>query len=234
MEKRVEFDFETQLELWHQHVKEQAGVTQADAEELKSHLLDVIDQLSAAGLDEEEAFWVASKRMGDSFDWATDYAEVNKPVIQLRRSLVILAGVLAYFLLYHFINCSSKLIYITLLYYQINGYVAISWISKYLIIIHLMVMVFVASIYFFEQKTISFIENIKLKPRHTFYLLMTAILLSILNTCLNPIAKILMKYDRPLFSHFYHIFLYLDYSFPFLICTSFTILYAKYYKKAKI
>lgn len=230
----VDFNLEKQVTVWYQHVNSQTGITQADAEELKTHLLDLLDDLKTTGLDDEEAFWVASKRMGSGFDWGEDYVEVNKPIMQLRRSLIILAGVLAYFLLYYFINCSSRLLYITLLYYQMNGYVAISWISNYLIAIHLMVIVFVASIYFFEQKTISFIENIKLKPKHTFYLLLTAIALSILNTCLNPIIKIVMKYDRPLFSHFHHIFLYFDYSFPFLICTSFTILYAKYYTKAKI
>lgn len=234
MRAEIEFDLQSRVETWHAQLKADLPITAADSEELKNHLLDMMDELKASGLDEEEAFLIASKRMGNSVEWEADYSEVNKPVIQMRRSLVILAGVLAYFLLYYFINCSSKLLYITLLYFKINGYVAISWISKYLIAIHLMVMVFVASIYFFEQKTISFIENIKLKPKHTLYLLLTAIGLSISNTCLNPILKVLMKYDRPLISHFYDVYLYLDYSFPLIICTSFTILYAKYYKKAKI
>ncbi|WP_256010240.1 permease prefix domain 1-containing protein [Desertivirga xinjiangensis] len=233
MEKNSGFLFEEQFELWHNQVKDREGVTQADAEELKSHFLDIIDELTIAGLDEEEAFWVACKRMGRDFDWTTAYADVNKPLIQLKRSLIILAGVLAYFLLYYFINCSAKLLYVALIYNEANGYVAIDWISKYLIAIHLMVMVFVASIYFFERKTISFIESIELKPRHTVYLLLIAILLSILNTCLNPLTKTLVGYDRPLISHLYQVYLYFDYAFPFLICTSFAILYSKYYRAAK-
>lgn len=234
MKKHADFNLEKQVTIWHRHVNSQTSITTADAEELRTHLLDLIDDLKDKELDDEEAFLVASKRMGIGFDLADAYAEINKPVTQLRRSLIILAGVLAYFLLYGFINSSSRLLYISLLYFQVNGYVAISWISKYLITIHLIVIVFVASIYFFEQRTISFIDDIQLKPKHTFYLLLTAVFLSVGNTCLIPITKILMKHDRVLISHFYDVYLYLDYSFPFLICTSFTILYAKYYKKAKI
>ncbi len=234
MEKEGVFNLEKQVTVWYQHVNSQTGITQADAEELKTHLLDLTDDLKATGLDDEEAFWVASKRMGSIYDWRSDYLEANKPVMQLRKSLIILAGVLAYFLLYHFINCSSKLAFIILLHYQVDGYIGINWISKYLIAIHLMVIVFVSSIYLFEQKTVSFIENIRLKPKYALYLLLTSIFLSLLNTCLYPIIKNMTLSDRMIFSHLHHLFIYLDYTFPLLICASFTILYAKYYKKAKI
>ncbi len=234
MEKDGDFDLDTQVTVWYKHLNSQTEVTEADAEELKTHLLDLIDELKAAGLDNEEAFWVASKRMGKTSDLGSIYTDINKPIVQIRRSLVILAGVLAYFLLYHFINCSSKLLYIVLLYSKINGYVAVSWISKYLIAIHLMVIIFVASIYYFEQKTISFVENIKLKPKHTFYLLLTAVVLSILNTCLYPIIKNMTLSDRTIFGHLHHIYIYFDFIFPLIICACFTILYTKYYRKAKI
>ncbi|EOR94348.1 hypothetical protein ADIARSV_2482 [Arcticibacter svalbardensis MN12-7] len=234
MEKDGEFDLDTQVTVWYKNLNSLTEVTEADAEELRTHLLDLIDELKACGLDNEEAFWVASNRMGKTSDLGSIYTDINKPIIQLRRSLVILAGVLAYYLLYYFIHCSSKLIYISLLYFQMNGYVAISWISKYLIAIHLMVMVFVASIYFFEQKTISFIENIKLKPTHTFYLLLSAVVLSVLNTCLYPIIKNMTLSDRTIFSHLHHIYIYFDFIFPFTICAGFTILYSKYNRIARI
>lgn len=232
MEEVIVFNLQHQISEWVNRLKSQPALTTADAEELKTHLLDMIDELQALGLDEEEAFWVASKRMGTISAWEADYSKVNKPVIQLRRSLIILAGVLAYFLLYNLINCSSKFIYIILLWNNVNGYLAIDWVSKYLIALHFMFIVFAGSIYFSEQKTIAFIENIKLTPKHTVYLLLIAILLSIIDTCLNPIVKSLIRHDRPLISHFYAVYLYFNYSFPFIICASFTILYARYYRKA--
>ena len=233
MERNIEFNLQEQISNWVRHLNTEPSITESDSEELKSHLLDLIDELKEAGLDEEEAFWVASKRIGSSSEWEADYGEVNKPLIQMRRSLFILAGVLCYFLLYYFIKFSSKLLLIILLLNKTDGYQAVTWTSKYLIGIHFVFIFFAVSIYFLEKKTVSFIENIKLKPRHTLLLLFTTIIFTITDTCLYPVAKNLMGQDYSLRSHLYHVLLYFDYSFPLIICVSFIFLYFKYYRKTK-
>ena len=110
MESNAGFNLQRYIAGWMEKIQSEPAVTEADAEELKSLLLDLIDDLKAAGLDEEEAFWVASKRLGNSTDWSEEYRQENNPVIQMRRSLIILAGVLAYFICYYFILLSHFLI----------------------------------------------------------------------------------------------------------------------------
>lgn len=232
-ENNIEFDLQEQINNWVSSLRSVSSITESDTEELKNHLLDLIDELKEAGLDYEEAFWVASKRMGNCFEWEAVYREVNSPVIQMRRSLIILSGVLAYFLLYYFLLFSSKLLLIILLISATDGYAAIRWVTRYLEGAHLMFILFAMSIYLLENRTVSFIENIKMRPRYTVFLLVTAIAFGVIDTCLLPISKNMMRKGVPVEGQFYDIYFYFDYSFPLMICISFVVLYFKYFRKAK-
>lgn len=233
MDNKQNINIHQHVSSWAEQLRADPSFTDSDAEELKSHLLDLINELKEAGLDDEEAFWVASKRMGSCFEWEAVYREVNSPVIQMRRSLIILAGVLAYFLLYYFILFSSKLLLIILLISETDGYAAIRWVTRYLEGAHLLFILFAISIYFLEYRTIAFIENIKMRPSHTVFLLITAILFGIIDTCLLPISKNMMRKGVPIENQFYDIHFYFNYSFPLMICISFVVLYFKYFRKAK-
>ena len=158
---------------------------------------------------------------------------MNNSVIQMRRSVLILAGVLVYFCLYYFIESTSRLLFIILLSEDINVYLAISWAFRYLIGAHIVFMIVVAGIYFIENKTISIIENVKMKPKYILLLLFTTIIFGIADTCLFPIAKNLIGQDDPLRGNLIHIYLYFNYSFPLLVCVSFILLYFKYYRETK-
>jgi len=233
MESNIEYDIQEHINHWSEKLRSESSITESDAEELKSHLLDIIDELEGLGLKEEEAFLIASRRMGRIADWDEDYREANNPIIQMRKSLVILAGILVYFLLYYFIEFSSKLLLLILLSAGKDGYLAVSCISRYLIGALFVFILFAASIYFLEKKTVSFIENVKMKPRHTLLLLLTTVIFCITDTCLFPIVKNLIGQNRSLMSHLYHVLMYFDFTFPLLICISFIFLYFKYYKKTK-
>jgi hypothetical protein len=233
MEKNNEFNSQRQFDSWVSKIRNEPSITEADLEELKSHLLDSIDQLKDTGLSDEEAFLVASRRIGSADDLRDDYKQVNTQVIQLRRSILILCGVLVYFCLYYFIEGTSRLLLITLLSKNINGYLAVNWVFRYLIGAHIVFIVFAASIYFMDMKTVSFIENIRMKPKYTLLLLLTTIIFSITDTCLYPIAKNMLVKDGPLRGHLIHVYIYFNYSFPLIVCISFIFLYFKYYKKTK-
>ena len=233
MERNNEFNLQEQIDNWVSKIKTYPSITETDSEELKSHLLDSFDQLKDTGLNDEEAFWVASRRIGTTFDWEEDYSQVNNNVIQMRRSVLILAGVLVYFCLYYFIESTSRLLFIILLSEDINGYLAINWIFRYLIGAHIVFIILVVGIYFMENKTISFIENGKMKPKYILLLLFTTIIFGITDTCLFPIAKNLTQEDGTLISQLIHIYINFNYSFPLIICVSFLILYFKYYRKTK-
>lgn len=233
MERNNEFNIQEQIDHWVSKIKSEPSFTESDSEELKSHLLDSIDQLKDTGLNDEEAFWVASRRIGTSVDWEEDYSQINNQVIQMRRSVLILAGVLVYFCLYYFIESTSRLLFIILLSKDINGYLALSWVFRYLIGADFVFIILVTGIYFMEKKTVSFIENVKMKPKYTLLLLFITIILSITDTCLYPVAKNMISQDNPLRSHLIHLYIYFNHSFPLIICMSFILLYFKYYKKTK-
>ena len=92
IEKNAPFDLPHAVGRWCNRLTQSPSLTESDSEELKGHLLDTIDDLKAAGLDDEEAFWVASKRLGVCVSLDEDYETVNRPLIQMRKSLILLAG----------------------------------------------------------------------------------------------------------------------------------------------
>jgi len=57
-------DLETQIAEWRTYVAKSPAINGHDVDELESHLRDQIADLDAVGLDTDEAFLVAVKRMG--------------------------------------------------------------------------------------------------------------------------------------------------------------------------
>lgn len=228
------YKLQEQIDRWIDTIQSEPSFTESDCEELKSHLLDLIDRLKGKGLDDEEAFMVAIKRMGYIKDWGDEYRITNNPVTQMRRSLIILAGVLVYFFLFYFIEFSSKLFLFELLIMDIEEHNAVTLVPRYLIICFLGVMLFFLSIYFFEKKTITFIEKIKIKPKITVIFLIITFLMAIADTCLYVIIKELIGDYFTLRSNLHHYYIYFEYSFPLMLCLIFILIYFKYYKTAKI
>ncbi len=232
-EREIEFDLQKQIHEWKYRLEANPNLTTSDSEELKSHLLDIIDDLKDKGLDDEEAYWVASKRLGNELDWEKEFKIVNNPLLQMKKSLIILAGILIYFLLYYFLKSSSKLLLIALLSLKADANDSINWILRYFLTAHFLYFLFASSIFFMEKKTTSFIENLKLKPKTVIYLMLTTLSLGILDTCLLPVSKSLMKKGYYIDNKFYDINFYFEYSFPILICISFIIIYLRYSNKTK-
>ena len=234
MDSNKDFNIKKQVESWLSKIKADPSITESDAEELKSHLLDLIENLKNSGLDDQEAFWVASKRIGTIGDWGEEYRQENNPILQIRRSAIILAGVLFYFFFYYLVEIVAKTFYIILLINDISGYLALKWVSNYLFAICFLFVVILTTIYYSEKKIVTFIEQVKFKPTHTVLILLITIFLGIINTSLNPVAKNIMDKDYPLIGRYLEIFNYFDYTFPAIICLGFILIYSKYYKKAKI
>ncbi|WP_084128709.1 permease prefix domain 1-containing protein [Demequina sp. NBRC 110055] len=68
---------ESQIDLWRAHLEAQPGVAPADVDELEDHLRGHIETLFAAGLNDDEAFLVAVKRLGSQRDIAREFAREN-------------------------------------------------------------------------------------------------------------------------------------------------------------
>ncbi len=95
------FDVNQQIGQWRQSLGQSESVIPSDLDELESHLRDQIDHLAAAGLSQQEAFYIAQQRIGDALTLPMEFAKVNGSAIFRRRLQWMLAGVLAYLLILH-------------------------------------------------------------------------------------------------------------------------------------
>jgi hypothetical protein len=223
-----------QIEQWYSSIKSEPDFTDADAEELKTHLLDMMEELQDSGLDEEEAFIIAKRRLGSVDEFKAEYRQENQEVLQTRRSAIILSGVLIYFFSFHLVGSLAKLLFITLLKFDVSGPQALSWLKRSLEFAHLIFILFFVSILLSEKRVIVFIENLKIRPKHSIIFLITTLIFGIANVSLMAIAKSVIGDDAGLRGWFLHYFIYFEYTFPFLFCIGFILIYSKYYRKAKI
>lgn len=234
MENNSNFNLVERIDLWINDLNSKPYITESDSEELRTHLFDIFEDLKKAGLDDEEAFIIASRRLGNISDLEPNYWEENSSIHQMRKSLIIMSGVLVYFLLYFFLLFSSKLLLIVLHNFETDNITSILWVKRYLVTSHFLIIILIASIYYLENLTLKFIENIHLKPSHTVLLLIITIVFGFTDTCLLPVAKNIIRNGIPIGNHFYDIYFYFNYSFPLIICFGFVILYYKYFKKSKV
>lgn len=72
-------DLEAQIDRWRGYVQRRQAISSTDVEELEDHLREQVVDLQAAGLDHEEAFTVAIKRLGNldavSREFAREHSE---------------------------------------------------------------------------------------------------------------------------------------------------------------
>lgn len=234
MEQNVSFDLDRSIANWFNNIKVEPSITESDAEELRSHLLDQIDHLKEAGLDDEEAFLIATKRLRVSDDLVEEYRQSNNHLIQMRNSLLILGGVLVFFLLYYFIEAFSKILFIAVhSFSDANEYLAFNWYQRSIITWHFIILIFLVSIYLLENKTIKLIEKIKVKPKYSIFLLLLAIIFELVGMGAHSLVKTALKENYYLLDKFIHLNIYFGISFPILICFCFILIYYKYHKKSK-
>jgi len=228
------FNCNDQIDNWIKSLLQEGSFTEDDAEELKSHLYDSMDELRKAGLDEEEAFLISRKRLGRSEDWRDDFEKINRGIIQMGRSVIILSGILAYFLVYYIVLFTSKLLFLFNAYFLNTDYqIIIIWIKRYIFSVYFLFILLFASIFFFEARVLSFFERLKFRPATVLIILFMTIGFALADTMLVPFLNNLIKSDISVKDYLYDIFFYFKLIFPFLFCVSFVILYFRYFSKTK-
>lgn len=85
-----EFDLQAGIAEWKAYLGKRAAFSSADITELEDHLLDQIERLRDAGLEEEEAFLIAAKRIGNLDAVAREFAVIHSG--RLWKNLVLSAG----------------------------------------------------------------------------------------------------------------------------------------------
>lgn len=93
MEPNTNTDLNALVANWRNHAAQEDSIGAQQLAELESHLLDSVDQLRETGLNDEEAFLIASRRLGRLQELAIEYRAAD-PGLQWRKRLTwMLAGV---------------------------------------------------------------------------------------------------------------------------------------------
>lgn len=107
------FDLNYSILNWKQNLLGNESFTRENIDELESHLTEQINDLTGAGLNDEEAFWVAQKRIGTIETLNDEFTKINTLDILRKKVYWMLTGV-AGMLMYVFIVTSAYYVIISL------------------------------------------------------------------------------------------------------------------------
>lgn len=93
MEAPTPFDLNRAIQLWRENLSQSPALRAENLNELESHLRDSIETLQTRGLSVEEAFLIATRRIGSSGVLENEFAKVNRRAVWLDRSLWMLIGI---------------------------------------------------------------------------------------------------------------------------------------------
>ena len=78
MENQTRFDLNAAVENWRQELAVQPAFTPDNRRELETHLRDALAELKARGLNDEESFWLARRRVGQPKKLAQEFIKVDQ------------------------------------------------------------------------------------------------------------------------------------------------------------
>jgi len=108
------FELKEAIENWKQKLSCSNSFTTNDIEELESHLLDEIDALKEKDLSEEEAFFVATSRLGSVDLLSSEFIKVNNKTMFFNKIVLLLGGYVVISFIQNLISIISMLITQTL------------------------------------------------------------------------------------------------------------------------
>ncbi len=88
------FDLESAIRHWRSELQQLPAFSNANVEELEGHLRDAIAALQKQSLNQEEAFWLARRRLGSAERLEREFRPVNTAHIWQQRMLWMVAGFL--------------------------------------------------------------------------------------------------------------------------------------------
>src|SRR5262245_17969039 len=92
MENHSSFDLTKSIQRWRENLAQSPNFRADDLDELESHLQDSVRELAARGLSPEEAFAIATRRIGPGQGLAAEFARVNGNTLWIDRLLWMLLG----------------------------------------------------------------------------------------------------------------------------------------------
>ncbi|MGA2870782.1 MAG: permease prefix domain 1-containing protein [Verrucomicrobiota bacterium] len=96
MENQTRFDLNTALENWRTELAAQPSLSAENQRELETHLRDTFAELKARGLSEEESFWLARRRVGQTHQLAAEFVKADSTQIWRDRVFWMTVALLTY------------------------------------------------------------------------------------------------------------------------------------------
>lgn len=116
------FDLNQAINSWRMSLSEKQTCAKSDIDEMETHLREEIDSLMASKLSEQEAFLVATHRLGDPDSLAAEFAKVNTSILWRKRLFWAGAGLLSYIVVKYIAGCASTGFVLLTLFAGVNGY----------------------------------------------------------------------------------------------------------------
>lgn len=183
------FNLETSINEWKAQLNKNNTLTNDDICELESHILDEIDSLLLKNLNEEEAFLIASHRLGSTETISSEFTKVNHRSIWLNKFKWFLSGFILISFMENLITGISTSI--TAILYSSN-ILSTNYVTPISLLTNVFFLVLLITI-IFSNRFSSFVSKIYNGKKSTLY-----IILGIL-TFMNCIGFILI---RPIYSRF--------------------------------
>lgn len=94
MKSEPPFDLNRSIQHWRDALAQSPAIHQENLGELETHLRDSVDALASRGLTTEEAFLIASRRVGRTDDLGREFEKVNTGKVWQSRLLWVVVGML--------------------------------------------------------------------------------------------------------------------------------------------
>jgi len=85
MENQTRFDLNVAIENWRNELAAQPELASEDRRELETHLRDAIAGFRQRGLNDEESFWLARRRVGQPPQLGEEFVKANPAAVWLER-----------------------------------------------------------------------------------------------------------------------------------------------------
>ena len=131
------------INLWRRNLAQSQTIRGSDIDELESHLREEIKNLTSLNLSDEEAFLVATHRLGSTDSLTVEYEKLNRSVKFRRWLSLMIAGILTYLLATYFATAISKDCILLAVNSGITGYRSLGFIGFCLQILTLITTIFI-------------------------------------------------------------------------------------------
>jgi len=128
MENQTRFDLNAAVENWQQEFAAQPNLASDDRRELETHLRDAITGFQQRGLNDEESFWLACRRVGQPQQLGEEFEKAEPAKVWRERVFWMAAGTLAFGLLNFIITYTNGVLLSFLSSYQIYE-IPLMWFS---------------------------------------------------------------------------------------------------------